>query len=403
MKASMIANRDDTHTPHRLVDDLFAQLQERLTSGVDGPTAFKTLLIDIADYFDPASRGEALEILQKFGVPSGTPFSNFLRSFGVVFGSTGDKGGPLAFSPEMAMELIRIHTAQQYPLLMPTSFSGILATREKPYDSLTTLWTAFIIDGDAFASVIEGSGSHAHPMTAFSGSPIASTHRNARRTGRYDVSHSVSNVSQTHSRRDSFSVEYGRWPFDGRDYDIVCTVTNNIVNTNLSLWTRLLSEDARRQAYVQYRRRCCNCGSTKHSLCWCPASFKNTFLLLNPEFGTHDPDRPVLGHEKYAYVDGAKTPPPAVANVITDVMAHVTAAYVTLTTGDITRHTKVIRHNTRPRLCLCANFLPAINTQHPAPCPFSTPPSLRHTPNPTGPPNGNNHHVPPYGSHSHTP
>ena len=78
-KASIIANRDDTHTLHRPVDDLFAQLQERLTSGVDGPAAFRILLIDVADYSD-----RALETLQKIGVPSGTPFSTFLHSFRIV-------------------------------------------------------------------------------------------------------------------------------------------------------------------------------------------------------------------------------------------------------------------------------------------------------------------------------
>ena len=135
-KASTMANRDDTHTLHRLVDDLFAQLQERLASGVDGPAAFRTLLIDVTDYFDRAPRGAALETLQKFGVPSGTPFSNYLRSFRVGVATTVDKGRPLAPSPEMAMELIRIRTAQQYPMLMPTLFPDNLATRERPCDSL---------------------------------------------------------------------------------------------------------------------------------------------------------------------------------------------------------------------------------------------------------------------------
>ena len=74
--ASIVPNRDDTHSLHRLVDDLFAQLQERLVSGVDGPGASKTLLTDVADHFDRAPRGAALASLQKFGVPSGTPFSS---------------------------------------------------------------------------------------------------------------------------------------------------------------------------------------------------------------------------------------------------------------------------------------------------------------------------------------
>ena len=200
-KASIMANRDDTHTLHRLVDILFAQLQERLASGVDGPAAFRTLLIDVTTYFDRAPRGAALETLRKFGVPSGTPFSNYLRSFRVVVASTVDKGGPLEPSPEMAIELIRIRTAQQYPMLMPTLFPGSLATRERPYDSLATLWTIFAhlkhntspaIDGDVSAPAPQNSSSHAHSS---SGSPITSPHRNTRRAGRQDAAHGVFNVS----------------------------------------------------------------------------------------------------------------------------------------------------------------------------------------------------------------
>ena len=127
-KVSIMANRDDTHTLHHLIDDLFAQLQERLAFGVDASTALRTLLMDVTDYFDRARRDAAWETLQKFGVPSRTPFSNYLRSFRVVVASTVDKGGPLAPSVEMAMELFRIRTAQQYPMLMPTLFPGKLAT-----------------------------------------------------------------------------------------------------------------------------------------------------------------------------------------------------------------------------------------------------------------------------------
>ena len=144
MKASIMANRYDTHTLHRLVDDLFAQLlQERLASGVDGPAAFRTLLIDVTDYFGRVPRGAALETLHKFGVLSGTPFTSYLRSFKVVVASTVDKVDPLVPSPEMAMGLIRIRTAQQYPMLMPTLFPGNLAARERLYNSLATLWTMF--------------------------------------------------------------------------------------------------------------------------------------------------------------------------------------------------------------------------------------------------------------------
>ena len=88
----------------------------------------------------------------------------------------------------------------------------------------------------------------------------------------------------------SIFVDYGLLPTDDHDHDIVCTVTNYIVNIDLSLWTPLFSEDVRRHACVQYKTRSCSCGSTEHSLRWRPVSFKNIFSLFNPNFGTHDSD-----------------------------------------------------------------------------------------------------------------
>ena len=205
--------------------------------------------------------------------------------------NTVEEGGPLAPSAAMAIELVRTRTTQQYPMLMPTLFPGDLATREKPYVTLASMWTAFgdlkhnmspAIDGDAFASAPRTSSSHAPPTVAVpAASAAVSQHHYSRPTR---PSHTVSNVSHAHSRRDPFRVDYDLWPFDDKDYDIVCTVTNHMLNTNLSLWTPLLTEDARR------RGRCCNCGSTDDSLRWCPATFTNVFSLLNPEFATHDTD-----------------------------------------------------------------------------------------------------------------
>ena len=197
----------------------------------------------------------------------------------------------------MAIELVRIRTAQQYPMLMPTLFPGDLSTREKSYVTLASMWAAFgnlkhntspALDGDAFASAPQASSLHAPPTVAVSTTSATVSQRHYSHPTR--PSHTVSNVSHAHSRRDPFSVDYGLWPFDDKDYAIVCTVTNHMVNTNLSLWTPLLTEDARRQACIQYSGRCCNCGSTEHSLRWCPATFTNVFSLLNPEFATHDAD-----------------------------------------------------------------------------------------------------------------
>ena len=123
--------------------------------------------------------------------------------------------------------------------------------------------------------------------------PTAPLQRNIRRSGRPYANHGVLNVSPTHSGRDSLSVDYDLWSFDDRDYAIVCTVTNNVVNNDLSLCTPLFSEDACRQGCVQYTTRsgrCCNCGSTEHGLWRCRTPFKNAFSFIKLEFGRHDPD-----------------------------------------------------------------------------------------------------------------
>ena len=141
--------------------------------------------------------------------------------------------------------------------------------------------------------------SHVPHTVSTSVTSITPLQRNNRRTGRPDASHSVLNVSPVYSRRDPFSVDNGRWPFDDRDHAIVCTVTNNMLNTDMSLWTPLLTENARHQTCIQFSVRCCNCGCTEYSLRWCPAPFENVFFyLLNSEFGTHNPDGSVFETRK---------------------------------------------------------------------------------------------------------
>ena len=112
-KAAINANRDEIHDLHHLGDDLFLQIQERLSSGSGGPPVFQILLTDFADYFDRAPCGAALETLQKCGVRTGTPFSSYLRALRVEVANTVEKSGPLAPSATMAIELVRIRTAQQ--------------------------------------------------------------------------------------------------------------------------------------------------------------------------------------------------------------------------------------------------------------------------------------------------
>ena len=128
-------------------------------------------------------------------------------------------------------------------MLMPTLFSGDLVTRERPYNLLATIWTVFTNlrhntspakDGGA-ASMPQAPSSHAPHTVTTSVTSITPLQRNNRRTGRPDASNSILNVSPVYSRRDPFSVDNGLWPFDDRDHASVCTVTNNMLNTDMSL------------------------------------------------------------------------------------------------------------------------------------------------------------------------
>ena len=184
-------------------------------------------------------------------------------------------------------------------MLKLTLFPGYLVTIEITYDSLATMRTTLsnlkhntspAIDGGTFASVPQPPSSHAPPTVTAAAPSIAPLQRRNLRTGQPDISHGVLNISFAHSRMYSFSVNYGLWPFDGRDYVIVYTVTNNMVNTDLSLWTPLFTEDTRRHGCMLYSGCWCNNVTTEHSLRKRPAPFRNVSSLLNLEIGAYCPD-----------------------------------------------------------------------------------------------------------------
>ena len=326
-KAAKTPNRDDTHDLHRLIDDLFSQLQERMTSGSSGPAAFKTLPADFADYFDQTPRGAALATLQNFGVRTGTPFASYLRALRVVVASTVEKGGPLAPSAAMGIELVRNRTAQQYPMLMPTLFPGDLANRKIPYVTLASMWTAFgdlkhnmsrAIDGDAFASAPQTSSSYVPRTVAVPAASAGVSQRHYSRPTR--PSHTVSNVSHAHSRRDPYRVDYGLWPFDDKDYEIVCTVTNHMVNTKTGPCRHPFSlrTPAARRVYsivavvvIAARRSTAAVGAPPHSQMFFDSSILNLPHMTRTA--------PCLRHGKKKCVGGA----PAVRTAGTKVMADV--------------------------------------------------------------------------------
>ena len=94
------------------------------------------------------------------------------------------------------------------------------------------MWTAFAdlkhntspaINGDAFASASQVPSSHAPPPINAPTASVTAPQCHSNRPSR--PSHTVSNVSPVHSRRDPFRIDYGIWPFEDQDYAILCTVT----------------------------------------------------------------------------------------------------------------------------------------------------------------------------------
>lgn len=74
------------------------------------------------------------------------PFSHYLRTLRVVISNAVEKGGPLALSAEMAIELVQIRIALlQYPMSMPILFPEDFATREKSYSTLMLMCPRLVI------------------------------------------------------------------------------------------------------------------------------------------------------------------------------------------------------------------------------------------------------------------
>ena len=209
------------------------------------------------------------------------------------------------------------------------------------------------IDGDAFASAPRTSSSHAPPTVAVPAASAAVSQRHYSCLTR--PSHTVSNVSHAHSRRDPFRVDYGLWPFDDKDYEIVCTVTNHMVNTNLSLWTPLLTEDAHARhvfsiaavVVIAARRTTASVSALSHS--------RMSFQYSIPSLSHMTRKGPCLRHGKKKCVGGAAAVRIADTKVMADAMPQGVAIPAPTTkvtvAGPLPRHTSPqLRLNlSRPR------------------------------------------------------
>ena len=110
---------------------------------------------------------------------------------------------------------------------------------------------------------------------------------------------------------------------------------------DLSLWTTLLSEDARRQGCIKYRG-IVGIAALPNTVSAGPQPpFKLHFRPTTPNSKRTILMDLCLRQGKYRCVAGAKMAPPAAAKVMTDVTPQVMAVHVTQTIGYATRHTKV--------------------------------------------------------------
>ena len=63
------------------MDDFFGQVSRALAAGSTEPEAFTLLLRLLSNHFERTDTGVSYTKLHPFGVPNGTPFSDFSRPF----------------------------------------------------------------------------------------------------------------------------------------------------------------------------------------------------------------------------------------------------------------------------------------------------------------------------------
>ena len=114
-----------------------------MRDGASGPEAFAFLLRLLSGHFDRVDSGAGYNKLHTFGVPNGSPFSDFSREFRVVvLAATGTERG-LAPGTDIVLDVVRMTVNEQYPSLMPTLYPGVRATDPRPFGTLDAMSLAF--------------------------------------------------------------------------------------------------------------------------------------------------------------------------------------------------------------------------------------------------------------------
>ena len=137
-------NNDKPSAPalNTVIDDIFGQVSQAIKRGDSGPAAFDLLLQVLSRQFDNGDAASALSELHNFGAPNGTPYAAYYRAFRLVV--SGVTGSERALAPGLGLvlEIVRLSANEQLPQLMPSLYTGELATRPQHFDSIDAMWLA---------------------------------------------------------------------------------------------------------------------------------------------------------------------------------------------------------------------------------------------------------------------
>ena len=315
------------------IADFFLQVGRALDQGSSGPDAFKLLLRRLAEQFDQGDSQESFLRLQNFGVSDGTPFSDYLRAFRLLVSSVTGSERVLAPSVGMVLELVRQSVTRQFPTLSPLLYPGTLATDTTPFASIDAMWDAFApfhtnktpaMAGSNYFSLPQATGSSKSRRSA----PVASKSFGQGAQGSVSSASKpfgsgaqgssaadpiVLAVSAQGSSSDPFTVDYACWPATHDHWPEVYMVSTSFkTHDDPPLWTALLTQDARNQAFASCRGKCLNCGSPDHSMKTCPNGYINQSGLLNSELA-HNPDafkrwqRRMVSHRRSGNTSGSRS------------------------------------------------------------------------------------------------
>ena len=258
---------------------------------------------------------------------------DYLRAFRLLVSSVTGSERVLAPSVGMVLELVRQSVTRQFPTLSPLLYPGTLATDTTPFASIDAMWDAFApfhtnktpaMAGSNYFSLPQATGSSKSRRSA----PVASKSFGQGAQGSISSASKsfgsgaqgssaadpiVLAVSAQGSSSDPFTVDYACWPAT-HDYwpEVYMVSTSSKTHDDPLLWTALLTQDARNQAFASCRGKCLNCGSPDHSMKTCRNGYINQSGLLNSELA-HNPDafqrwqRRMVSHRRSGNTSGSRS------------------------------------------------------------------------------------------------